>query len=71
MADSIRARISGAIVNFLEPHIQSLITDRILLFRRKLIADGLDLYSSAGSSKRSNPPSQIADAPLSTPDQRE
>ena len=69
MADSIRARISGAIVSFLEPQIQGLITDRILLFRRKLMQDGLVLDSWADSKRPSNRPSPIADVPCPNPDQ--
>ena len=65
MADSIRARISSAIVKFLEPQIQTMITERIRLFRRKLILDGLVLDSLRDGSKRSNLALPIADPPKS------
>ena len=71
MADSIRARISRAIVMFLEPQIQSLITDRILLFRRKLIEQGLALDSSVENSTRPNQPAPIVERPCPRPDQHE
>lgn len=69
MTDTIRSRISAAIVLFLEPQIQTLITDRILLFRAKLIEQGLALDLSAGGNKRPNPSSPIAGPPSSIPDQ--
>jgi len=40
MADALRARVSEAIVRFLEPHIQSIITERILKYDAHLVGHG-------------------------------
>jgi len=40
MTDSLRARMSRAIVRFLEPQIQSIITERILKYNDHLVNNG-------------------------------